>query len=155
MGLASDQQRALRDQNIGRLFLQAQRDYQRRALQKLHALGYNALSPAHITVLSQLAGETMRTVVLAERVGITKQSMSDLVRDLEAHGYVARAADPRDKRAALIRLTTAGEQILAEVDQVKRDIEREYTARVGEQGFEQLLHLLTQLLQNDNVDLRG
>jgi len=96
MGLTPDHQRALRHQNIGRLFLQAQRDYQRRALQKLHALGYSALSPAHITVLSQLAEQATRTVVLAERVGITKQSMSDLVRDLEAHGYVARTADPRE-----------------------------------------------------------
>ena len=153
MGVTPDQQRALRNQNIGRLFLQAQRDYQRRALQKLHALGYSALSPAHITVLSQLADQATRTVVLAERVGITKQSMSDLVRDLEAHGYVARTADPRDKRAAIIGLTAAGEQFLAETDHVKREIEREYMARIGERGFEQLLQLLTQLLQNDNIEL--
>src|SRR5215510_13285424 len=153
MGFTADRQRGLGNQNIGRLFLQAQRDYQRRALQKLHALGYSALSPAHITVLSQLAEQAMRTVVLAERVGITKQSMSDLVRELEAHGYVARRADPRDKRAAIIGLTAAGEQLLAETDQVKRDIEREYMARIGEQGFDQLLQLLKQLLQNDNIEL--
>jgi hypothetical protein len=36
---------------------------------------------------------------------------------------------------------------------VKRDIEREDMARIGEQGFEQLLQLLTQLLQNDNTEL--
>jgi hypothetical protein len=36
---------------------------------------------------------------------------------------------------------------------LKRDIEREDMARIGEQGFEQLLQLLTQLLQNDNTEL--
>jgi len=153
MGLTPDHQRALRNRNIGRLFLQAQRDYQRRAMQKLHGLGYSVLSPAHITGLSQLAEQAMRTVVLAEGVVTTKRSMSDLVRELEAHGYVARTADPRDKRAAIIGLTAAGERFLAETDQVKREIEREYTARIGEQGFEQLLQLLTQLLQSDNIEL--
>ena len=140
----------LRNQNIGRLFLQAHRDFQRRALQKLQALQHTDLSPAHITVLSQLADEAMRTVALADRVGVTKQSMSDLVRELEARGYVTRAADPGDRRASILRLTSTGEQLLEQANQVKREIEHEYTARLGEQGFEQLQRLLAQLLQHDD-----
>lgn len=46
------------------------------------------------------AGTTVS--VLAERAQITKQSMAELVRHLEVHGYVERVPDPKDGRAKLV-----------------------------------------------------
>ena len=46
--------------------------------------------------------------VLAEEVGITKQSVNDLLGHLEGRGYLVRVPEPVDGRARVIRLTAKG-----------------------------------------------
>lgn len=57
---------------------------------------------AHVTY------EGIRLTELAEKAGITKQAMSELVIDLERLGYLQRTADPQDGRAKLIGFTDKG-----------------------------------------------
>ena len=56
---------------------------------------------------------------------MTHQSMGELVRTLEARGYVERVADPHDGRARLVRLTAKGRQMvrtaLAEIAAIEQD----------------------------------
>ena len=47
---------------------------------------------------------------LADQVGITKQSVNDLLGHLEGHGYLVRVPDPADGRARVIRLTAKGQR---------------------------------------------
>ena len=96
--------------------------------------------------MSQLARGNLRVVDLAERLKITKQSASDVVRDLETLGYVERQPDPRDKRAALIGFTPAGEQFLRDRLHIAAEIDQEYRDLIGVEGFEELKRLLTRLL---------
>ena len=77
---------------------------------RLAAAGYPDVRPAHTRVFDSLGGGR-RVSELAERGGITKQSMAELVEHLERLGYVERVPDPSDRRARIVRLTARGESL--------------------------------------------
>ena len=72
------------------------------------AKGFENLTPAFAGVMPLLTAEGTRSTVLAQQAGVTKQAMSQLVRELEARGYVEQAPDSKDTRAKVIRLTKRG-----------------------------------------------
>jgi DNA-binding MarR family transcriptional regulator len=55
---------------------------------------------------------SFRVSELAERLGIDAPAVTRKVQQLERLGFVARDADPEDKRATRIRLTSLGEETL-------------------------------------------
>lgn len=56
----------------------------------------------------------LRVSELAEREGLTQPGMTTLVNRFVDEGLAERLPDPSDRRAALVRLTDAGRQVLAE-----------------------------------------
>jgi DNA-binding MarR family transcriptional regulator len=136
---------SFRQQHIGRLLLNAQRNYSLEALAKLRARGYEGLNLAHTNLLPHLDVGGTRLTTLAERLGVTKQAIGTVVGELEAKGYVRREEDAHDRRAVVITFTAAGWTFLQDAHEVKREIEAEYIATLGEQGFAELCSLLTQL----------
>ena len=72
------------------------------------AAGYDDLNAAHVGLWRYPGLEGLRPSQLAERRGITKQSVNDLLAHLEKHGYLLRVPDPADGRARVIRLTAKG-----------------------------------------------
>ncbi len=137
---------ALRQQNIGRLFQRAARAYSELAFDKLHARGHDGLSVYHTALISNLDVDGTRIGTLAERAGITKQAMGQLVKDLEARGYIRREPDPEDKRASIIQFTDLGWTFLQDAYEVKLEIEAEYAAILGDAGMTTLRGLLDDLL---------
>src|SRR4051812_14011081 len=69
------------------------------------AAGYDDLNAAHVELWRYPGLEGQRPSQLADRVGITKQSVNDLLGHLERQGYLSRAPDSTDGRARVIRLT--------------------------------------------------
>jgi DNA-binding MarR family transcriptional regulator len=141
-----EQLRALRQQHIGRLLQQAYRAYNHQAIAKLRERGHTGLTLAHTLLLSNLDLEGTRITTLAERAGITKQSMGQLVEDLEKRGYVERQVDATDRRASVVHFTPAGWQFLQDAYELKQEIEAEYQDMLGEAVFDQLRATLRQLL---------
>lgn len=78
---------------------------------------------------------------------MTKQGAGQLVAELEVHGYVERRPDPTDGRATRVYFTEAGWRYLLDAQEVKRVIEAEYRAELGEDRWRELNAALTQLLQ--------
>jgi DNA-binding MarR family transcriptional regulator len=69
------------------------------------------LSPSLARALSVLARDgDLRLSALADKLRIVPRSATEVVDDLQRLGLVARRADPDDRRAVLVALTTAGEQ---------------------------------------------
>ena len=99
----------------------------------------------HGNVFGFLDDEGTRVSELARRAQITKQSMADLVAHLERHGYVERIADPRDRRAKLVRPTARGREVYAIARKAIAEIDAEWTARLGAQKMRQLRGLLAEL----------
>ena len=72
------------------------------------AAGYDDLNAAHLGLWRYPGLEGLRPSQLADRRGITKQSVNDLLAHLERHGYLLRVPDSADGRARVIRLTSKG-----------------------------------------------
>lgn len=106
------------------------------ALQKevygsLAARGFPEIRPAHSAVFRHIAPGGSRLTALAERAGMTKQSMAYLVEGLEAAGHVKGAPDPTDGRARLVRLTAKGEKVLDALLALSTEAEARVAARIG------------------------
>ncbi len=137
----------MRQQHIGRLLQQAFRGFNNHAIVKLRQRGHTGLTLAHTSLLSHLDVEGTRITVLADRAGITKQSMGQLAIDLEKRGYIERTIDPSDHRATLINFTSKGWQFLHDAYEIKKEIEAEYQAILGEEEMQHLRATLSRLIE--------
>lgn len=78
---------------------------------EIHAQGRFGLSRGRLGVLLALdQGDTagLRAADLAERLRVTRATVTALLDGLEAEGLVARRPDPRDRRARRVVLTRSG-----------------------------------------------
>ena len=74
----------------------------------LSARGFDGMTPAFAGVIPLLDAVGVRPTKLAQQAGVSKQAMSQLVRELETRGYVEQLADKTDTRAKLVRLSRRG-----------------------------------------------
>ena len=102
--------------------------------------GFTGVQPAHSAVFQPLwqMPEGARITALARASRITKQSMSTLITDLEAGGYVERVEDPDDARATRVRLTARGRAYGKAVRGVALKIEADWAERIGAQRIAEL-----------------
>ena len=112
------------------------------------AAGYDDLNPAHVALIRYPIFEGLRPTMLAEQVGITKQSVNDLLGHLEACGYLIRVPDPADGRARVIQLTAKGRRLGGTINAEAQAAEQRIAEILGPRRFAQLrssLELLTEL----------
>ena len=102
--------------------------------------GYDGIQPAHSAAIQPLweMAEGARITTLARAARITKQSMSVLVSDLEAGGYVERVADPDDARAVRVRLTARGRAYARAVRAFTLSVEEEWGDCIGHDRIAEL-----------------
>jgi DNA-binding MarR family transcriptional regulator len=113
--------------------------------ERLAEQGFDDLRPAHAQVFQHLEENGVRLTQLARAAGMTPQSMAALVDDLEHLGYIHRAPDPRDRRAALIRPTDRGRDEVRAAREVIDELERSWANKVGNKRFAALLEDITAL----------
>lgn len=112
------------------------------------AAGYEDVNPAHVGLARYPTFEGLRPSAIAEQVGITKQSVNELLGHLERRGYLVRVPDPADGRARVIRLTAKGQQLGQTIVAEARAAELRIAEVLGPRRFAQLrssLELLTEL----------
>jgi maltose O-acetyltransferase len=105
----------------------AARSLEARAYDAVVAAGAADVTPTQARLMAQVDPDGTRTVTLAARARITKQSAGFLVDQLERAGYVERVPDPADGRAKLVRLTRRGRAVGGR----RRRRGRRVAARVG------------------------
>jgi DNA-binding MarR family transcriptional regulator len=111
---------------------------------KLNAVG---LSFAKLLALKALAdaGEPIPLGQLAERLACVKSNITQLIDRLEADGFVARQADPHDRRTRLAALTAAGKRACQEGTRVQQQTEREVLAGLSREEIQQLHTLMAKM----------
>jgi DNA-binding MarR family transcriptional regulator len=128
--------------HLGRLLGHAMRRFDDRVL---HLIAHNVEVPlalsnlaarsqvgaAHIHITRHLALAGSRLTELAQRAGMSKQAMGDLVDQCEAWGLVTREADPLDARARLVCFTAAGLAWLQAFKDAVAQAEAEFRSEVG------------------------
>jgi DNA-binding MarR family transcriptional regulator len=83
----------------------------RRAVEE--GMSVSGLTLARTKVLAQLQRSPARPGVLAGECGVAPRTITDAVDGLEREGLVTRHADPADRRATLVAVTTEGKAALA------------------------------------------
>ncbi len=114
------------------------------------AAGFDDLSAAHVALWRYPGVEGVRPSQLADRVGITKQSVNDMLRHLEGHGYLLRVPDSVDGRARVIQLTAKGRQLQETIYAAAGTAQQQIEEILGPRRFAQLhssLELLTEQLE--------
>lgn len=115
---------------------------QRRIIKGLNEAGFEDLRMPHMAVLQYPGPDGIRPGVLAERAGMSKQAMNQLLRSLEGLGYIVRSDVPDEGRARVVRLTKRGRAAYSRTYDILGDIEREWSAELGTGRFAQLKELL-------------
>ena len=90
------------------------------------------ISAAHIHITRHLDLEGTRLTDLAQKAGMSKQAMGDLVDQCEAWDLVTREPHPRDARARVVRFTPTGLLWLQAFKDAVAQAEREFKAEVGQ-----------------------
>jgi DNA-binding MarR family transcriptional regulator len=113
----------------------------------LIASGYDGLSRAQVTVFRFPTPEGLRPSELAERLQITKQSVNDLLRDLEALGYLTREVTPDDGRARVVRLTAKGRRLERAVYRETQLAELRMAKILGSERFDEFRRLTVEAVE--------
>lgn len=123
----------------------------RRIIRELNLSGFDELRLPHIAVLQYPGPDGVRPSTLAERAGISKQAMNQLLRSLDGFGYLVRSDLRDDRRTRAVRLTKRGHAAYARIGEILREIEREWSAELGARQLAQLKALLTSVWQSPLV----
>ncbi len=142
---------ALEDMLIGALLRVPAQAIHRRIITELNAAGFAGLRVPHMAALQFPGPDGVRPGALAERAGLSKQAMNQLLRSLEALGYLARADSPDEGRARIVRLTRRGRTAYAKIHEILRDIEHEWTIELGAKPFAELKGLLRRVWESPLV----
>lgn len=109
------------------------------------AAGYDDVNPAHVGLIRFPTLDGRRPSELAEQIGITKQSVNDLLGHLEQRGYLVREPDPADGRARVVRLTPKGQDLETTVNRQARAAELRIAETLGPRRFAQMRSALEDL----------
>lgn len=130
--LNDDLLQELRQLNTAKLLLNAYRVINEHGTAELRRFGHTGIAIAHAIVLPHIDREGTRLTVLAERAGMTKQSMTQIIQELEQHNYLSRSCDPTDKRAQVITINDKGWQLLKDLYQIRQTMESEVNRVLGD-----------------------
>ena len=133
---------AWRQTHLGRLLGHAMRRFDARVLQLMardvevplalsNLAARDKVGAAHIHITRHLSLAGDRLTDLADKAGMTKQAMADLVTQCEAWGLVTRDIDPHDARARRVRFTATGLVWLQAFHDAVRQAEAEFREAVG------------------------
>ena len=133
-----------RETHLGRLLGHAMRRFDARVLELMahdvqvplalsNLAARDQVSAAHVHLTRHLALQGDRLTDLAQRAGMTKQAMAQLVDQCEAWGLVTREPDPVDARARRVRFTPTGLAWLQAFRDAVAQAEAEFRAEVGDE----------------------
>lgn len=136
------------DMLIGALLRVPAQAIHRRIVKELNAAGFAELRLPHMAALQFPGPDGVRPGTLAERAGMSKQAMNQLLRSLEGLGYIVRSDVPGEGRARIVHFTKRGRAAYAKVYSILRDIEREWSAELGPTRFAQLKQSLLRVWES-------
>jgi DNA-binding MarR family transcriptional regulator len=137
------------DRDLRSLLHVPQHDLQAQVSSRLERLGFPALRPAQVLVLTAIHspadGLGVRLSDLVSAVALPKQTVSDLLDDLETLRMVERFPDPDHGVIKRVRLGAKGKVWAAEVRRVSAEAEARWATRIGTKKMKSLRALLEEL----------
>jgi DNA-binding MarR family transcriptional regulator len=122
---------------------QAHRD---RMYERMVGAGYPDVTRAQFALLRWPSVEDMRPSQVAELAGISKQTVNDLLGELERGGYLERRPHPADGRGRIVRLTARGRRLQATTHEISRELESEWSKQIGQARLSSLRSTLEDMI---------
>jgi DNA-binding MarR family transcriptional regulator len=115
------------------------------------ALNARRLGPAHYRALAAIRrfDAPPSVTTLRERLGVRKQSLARVLKELERAGLIGRIPDTRDRRQRLLTLTEAGAAAERAASAALRDRLRRAFRTVGADAVDGAIALLNALIAED------
>lgn len=82
---------------------------------------------------------------LSQALGVTARNITTIVDGLEREGLIGRRPDPTDRRAILIMLTPEGQEYIAQVHAIQREIAESFFAALDPGERAEMLRLLAKI----------
>jgi DNA-binding MarR family transcriptional regulator len=139
--------RATREQLLLRLLIRLTRLMTVETVTRMQKRGVKGMQAAYVRLLGNLDTEGTRVGALARKIGITRQAVAQLAKEIEAAGFVERIPDPDDGRGVIVRFTRKGRAALACAVEVMLEIEGEYAAVIGADGLARSKALASKVLE--------
>ncbi len=105
------------------------------------------LTQASLLVFVHESGP-LRQTQLARRLGLGRAATGTTVDLLERRGLVERQADPQDRRAWLVTITSAGKELVEPINAIDRRVRAELRQDISRAERQQLAKLLLRLQGN-------
>ena len=112
----------------------------------LRDAGYDDLRPVHRPLLRHPPIDGMRPTDLAEELRLSKQSINDLLRDMERMGYVYLEVDEHDGRARIIRYTDRGWRLFETGSALSKSVGERWAQAIGRDAFDAMVAALKQIV---------
>ncbi len=121
--------------------------------ERLAPIGLDSRS---VLVLRHVAADEGRTQAsLSASLGVPPSRVVGIVDELEQRGLVQRRANPSDRRAHALWLTSDGRKLLDEILAVSRAHEADMCAGLSESGRRQLIELLSAIAAEQGLATGG
>lgn len=120
---------------------------QEHMLERLRERGFDDFDRAYFAVFRYPGPHGARPTDLAAQVGISKQALNYLLRELERLGYLEREPHPNDLRSKRIVLTQRGVAAVGVIRDAVAEMEAVWAQRLGPKRFALLRDLLLELQQ--------
>lgn len=126
---------------------------QEHMLERLHESGFDDFDRAYFPVFRYPGPQRARPTDIAAQVGISKQALNYLLRELERLGYLEREPHPDDLRSKRIVLTPRGIAAVAVIRAAVTEVEAAWEQQLGPKRFALLRTLLLELQRDTSGDL--
>ena len=118
---------------------------QQHMLECLLERGFDDFDRAYFAVFRYPGPQGARPTDVAAQVGMSKQAINHLLRELERLGYLVREPHPDDRRSKRIMLTERGAAAVGVIRGAVAEVEAAWEQQLGAKRFAQLRSLLLEL----------
>jgi DNA-binding MarR family transcriptional regulator len=118
---------------------------QQHMLERLRERGFDDFDRAYFAVFRYPGPQGARPTDVAARLGVSKQALNYLLRELERLGYLEREPHPSDLRSKQIVLTQRGVAAVGVIRDAVIEMEAAWEQRLGPKRFALLRNLLLEL----------
>ena len=115
---------------------------------KMSLFGLKQSEVRVLLCIEQLSRESHQVVKVSEiskKLLVTSPTVTELVKSLNANGYIERCVDSKDKRVSDIKLTAKGDKIVRKLMNYFNSLFSGLVEKIGREQCETLLDLLDQV----------
>ena len=101
------------------------------------------LTRAQLLFMSYLDDGQDHSSTMSQKLGLTRQAVSQIVKDLEDKGIIQQVRDPRKASAKILKTTAYGKRFVNNALETLAAIEQEIAEQIGKRRYASLLNALS------------